>query len=99
MTSFWSLGGCRRGKGDSQAEKGSAVVLQEVCAHTEVSGSAAHVAWNYKAGCGSWAAQLGASLSWEQEEESTSKEKTTGKRRSQTKWRNMETSQTHSSER
>lgn len=33
-------------------------VLQEVCAHTEVSRSAAHVAPRYKAGCGSWAAQL-----------------------------------------
>ena len=58
MTSFGSLWGCGRGEGDRQAGKGSAVVLQEVCAHPEVSGSAAHVARQYKAGRGSRAAQL-----------------------------------------
>lgn len=63
--------------GDSQAGKGSAVVLQEVCNHTEVSGLAAHVAWQYKAGCRSPATQLRAFtvLGAAGKEESTSKKK------------------------
>lgn len=58
--------GCRRGEGDSRAGKGSAVVLQEVCAHTEVSSLAAHVAWQYKAGAGAGLPSSRASPYWEQ---------------------------------
>lgn len=82
VTSFWSLG-TAGGEADSRAGKGSAVVLQEVCIHAEVSGLAAHVAYQYKAGRGSWAAQLRASLSWERKgrkEESTSEKKQQGSR-------------------
>lgn len=98
VTSFWTPWGCSRGEGDCHTGKGNAVVLQEVC--TEVSHLAAHVASQYKAGCGKRAAQLRGFtvLGAEGKEESTSK-KNNRKWRTETTWGNMETSQTHSSER